>query len=61
MLARKTAQVGANMLNQGMPRKTMDDLYRSMKGKTLMATLQVTAITGTILGGLISLVVRVLK
>ena len=61
LLARKTAQVGGNMLNQGIPRENVDDLYRSMQGKTLLATLQATAITGTILGGLISLVVRVLE
>jgi hypothetical protein len=61
MLARKTAQVGTNMLNQGMPRESVDVFYQSMQGKTVLATLQATAITGTVVGGLISLVVWLLK
>lgn len=61
MLARKSAQVGANMLNQGMSRESVDAFYESMQGKTILATLQATVITGTFVGGLISLVVWLLK
>lgn len=61
MLAKKTAQVGANMLHQGMPRESVDDFYQSMQGKTILATLQATVITGTVVGGLISVAVWVIK
>lgn len=60
MLAKKTAQVGANMLNQGMSRESVDLFYQSMNGKTALATLQATVITGSVVGGLISLVIWVL-
>lgn len=61
MLAKKTAQVGADMLSQGIPRESVDDFYQSMQGKTVSATLQATVITGTLVAGLISLVVWLLK
>ncbi|MFN7711579.1 MAG: hypothetical protein ACK5OI_04160 [Curvibacter sp.] len=57
ILAGRTARVGAGMLNEGMPRESVDAFYQSMRGKTILATLQATTITGTLLGGLISLVV----
>ncbi len=54
MLASKTAQAGANMLNQGLSRDEVDAFYHGMQGKTVLATLQATLITGTVIGALVS-------
>ncbi len=61
MLAIKTARAGTYMRNQGIPRENVDAFYQSMQGKTVLATLQATIITGTVIGGIISLAVWLLN
>ncbi|WP_043769191.1 hypothetical protein [Algiphilus aromaticivorans] len=61
MLSGRTVRFEADMLNQGMSRKSVDSFYRSMQRQTVLATLRATAITSTALAGMITLVVWLLK
>jgi hypothetical protein len=58
LLSSKTAAVARRLQAQeGMGKESLDVFYQSMRGKTLLACLQITVITGTVLGAIVSGVV----
>lgn len=57
ILASRIGTASSNMLNQGVPREEVDQFHADMQGLTIKTAAQTTLVTGTLIAGIVSILV----